>query len=81
MPSNGTAAQTAIEKDLYHIGDVSRLADLKPFVLRYWETELSVCSTTKDSRSPAPAATFASTAAQEKMTKSQFAEAKEQRSS
>src|ERR1700730_18349344 len=39
MPSNGAAAQTAIEKDLYHIGDVSRLADLKPFVLRYWESE------------------------------------------
>ena len=40
MPSNGAAAQTAIEeKDLYHIGDVSRLADVKAFVLRYWESE------------------------------------------
>jgi DNA-binding transcriptional MerR regulator len=39
MQSNGTAAQVATEKKLYRIGDVSRLADLKPFVLRYWETE------------------------------------------
>ena len=39
MPTNGTAAQTAIEKDLYHIGDVSRLTAVKPFVLRYWESE------------------------------------------
>jgi DNA-binding transcriptional MerR regulator len=39
MPSNGTAAQVATEKKLYRIGEVSRLADLKPFVLRYWETE------------------------------------------
>ena len=39
MPNNGTAAQVAAEKKLYRIGEVSRLADLKPFVLRYWETE------------------------------------------
>jgi len=39
MPTNGTAAQVAAEKKLYRIGEVSRLADLKPFVLRYWETE------------------------------------------
>jgi DNA-binding transcriptional MerR regulator len=39
MPSNGTAAQTAAEKGLYTIGHVARLAALKPFVLRYWETE------------------------------------------
>src|SRR5712692_8700479 len=39
MQSNGTAAQVATEKKLYRIGEVSRLADLKPFVLRYWETE------------------------------------------
>ena len=37
MGSNGTAAQT--EKELYRIGDVSKIAALKPFVLRYWETE------------------------------------------
>src|SRR5437016_13776972 len=39
MPSNGAATRTATEERLYRIGDVSRLADLKPFVLRYWETE------------------------------------------
>src|SRR5213080_559990 len=39
MTSNGAATRTAIEERLYRIGDVSRLADLKPFVLRYWETE------------------------------------------
>jgi len=39
MPTNGTAAQVAAERKLYRIGEVSRLADLKPFVLRYWETE------------------------------------------
>ena len=37
MASNGTAAQA--EKELYRIGDVSKIAALKPFVLRYWETE------------------------------------------
>ncbi len=39
MPSNGTAAQAATEKGLYAIGEVGRLTALKPFVLRYWETE------------------------------------------
>jgi DNA-binding transcriptional MerR regulator len=39
MPTNGTAAQIAAEKGLYTIGHVARLADVKPFVLRYWETE------------------------------------------
>ena len=44
MPTNGAAAQTATdraaaEKQLYRIGEVSRITDLKPFVLRYWETE------------------------------------------
>jgi len=37
MASNGTATQA--EKELYRIGDVSKIAALKPFVLRYWETE------------------------------------------
>src|SRR3989441_6982638 len=39
MPANVTATKTATEERLYAIGEVSRLADLKPFVLRYWETE------------------------------------------
>ncbi|HXM94558.1 MAG TPA: MerR family transcriptional regulator [Candidatus Dormibacteraeota bacterium] len=47
MSSNGTATQTAIEKDLYRIGEVSRLTDLKPFVLRYWETEFPMLEPVK----------------------------------
>jgi DNA-binding transcriptional MerR regulator len=39
MPSTATATQPTIEKDSYRIGEVSRLTNLKPFVLRYWETE------------------------------------------
>ena len=49
MPSNGTAAQTAIEKGCYRISDVSRLAALKPFVLRYWETEFPMLQPLKSS--------------------------------
>src|SRR6202171_3089998 len=50
MSSNGTAAQTSTEvtgKDFYRIGEVSRLTDLKPFVLRYWETEFSMLDPVK----------------------------------
>jgi DNA-binding transcriptional MerR regulator len=47
MPSNGAAAKTATEERLYRIGDVSRLADLKPFVLRYWETEFPMLQPVK----------------------------------
>src|SRR6266436_2950455 len=39
MANTATAAQPTIEKDFYRIGEVSRLTALKPFVLRYWETE------------------------------------------
>jgi DNA-binding transcriptional MerR regulator len=39
MPSTATATQPDTEKDFYRIGEVSRLTSLKPFVLRYWETE------------------------------------------
>lgn len=39
MTSNGTATQVALGEKLYRIGEVSRLTELKPFVLRYWETE------------------------------------------
>jgi DNA-binding transcriptional MerR regulator len=49
MPSNGTAAQTAAEKGLYTIGHVARLAALKPFVLRYWETEFPMLQPRKGS--------------------------------
>jgi DNA-binding transcriptional MerR regulator len=37
MSSNGH--QEIAEKNLYRIGEVSRITDTKPFVLRYWETE------------------------------------------
>jgi len=49
MPNNGTATQVATEKRLYRIGEVSRLADLKPFVLRYWETEFPMLQPVKSS--------------------------------
>ena len=49
MPNNGTATQVATEKKLYRIGEVSRLADLKPFVLRYWETEFPMLEPIKGS--------------------------------
>src|SRR5260370_12819226 len=49
MPNNGTAAQVASEKNLYRIGEVSRLASLKPFVLRYWETEFPMLEPVKSS--------------------------------
>jgi DNA-binding transcriptional MerR regulator len=39
MPTTATAPQSETEKEFYRIGEVSRLTDLKPFVLRYWETE------------------------------------------
>jgi len=41
MAHNGIATQTAAEQKLYRIGEVSRLTELKPFVLRYWESEFS----------------------------------------
>jgi DNA-binding transcriptional MerR regulator len=47
MGSYATAAQTAIEDRLYRIGEVSRLAELKPFVLRYWETEFPMLEPVK----------------------------------
>ena len=51
MSSHGTAAQAAptIDQDekLYRIGDVSRLTELKPFVLRYWETEFPMLEPVK----------------------------------
>ena len=50
MSSNGTAAQTATEateKDFYRIGEVSRLTAVKPFVLRYWESEFPMLDPVK----------------------------------
>jgi len=50
MSSYGTAFQTETEQELYRIGEVSRLTDLKPFVLRYWETEFPMLEPVKSSR-------------------------------
>src|ERR1700681_498400 len=47
MTSTGTAAQIASEGRLYRIGEVSRLSELKPFVLRYWETEFPMLQPVK----------------------------------
>jgi DNA-binding transcriptional MerR regulator len=52
MPTNSqlfhaAATQTAGEKNLYRIGEVSRLTALKPFVLRYWETEFPMLEPVK----------------------------------
>ena len=38
------------ETRMYRIGEVSRLADLKPFVLRYWETEFPMLQPVKSPR-------------------------------
>ena len=38
MSGNGHQ-ELATDKNLYRIGEVSRITDTKPFVLRYWETE------------------------------------------
>src|SRR5277367_2531661 len=47
MPSTATATQPTNEKDFYRIGEVSRLTSLKPFVLRYWETEFPMLEPVK----------------------------------
>ncbi len=39
MSGNGQRGHERPEKILFRIGEVSRLTDTKPFVLRYWETE------------------------------------------
>jgi DNA-binding transcriptional MerR regulator len=45
MSSNGH--QEITEKNLYRIGEVSRITDTKPFVLRYWETEFPMLQPVK----------------------------------
>ena len=47
MPSSATATQPRIEENFYRIGEVSRLTSLKPFVLRYWETEFPMLEPVK----------------------------------
>jgi len=47
MANNGNATQAANEQRLYRIGEVSRLTELKPFVLRYWESEFPMLEPVK----------------------------------
>ena len=47
MAGTAAAAQITTEKDFYRIGEVSRMTDLKPFVLRYWETEFPMLEPVK----------------------------------
>jgi DNA-binding transcriptional MerR regulator len=47
MAGNSSATQTATEQRLYRIGEVARLTELKPFVLRYWETEFPMLEPVK----------------------------------
>jgi len=43
-------AQLPERDGLYRIGDVSRLTDTKPFVLRFWETEFSMLQPVKTAK-------------------------------
>jgi DNA-binding transcriptional MerR regulator len=49
MSSNGTATQivTPDGENFFRIGEVSRLTDVKPFVLRYWESEFPMLDPVK----------------------------------
>lgn len=42
-----SAQRSAEPERLYRIGDVSRLTDTKPFVLRFWETEFPMLQPVK----------------------------------
>jgi DNA-binding transcriptional MerR regulator len=46
MHGNGHSA-TSLSRDLYRIGEVSRLTETKAFVLRYWETEFPMLQPVK----------------------------------
>ena len=47
---NSRATAVSEETRLYRIGEVSRIAELKPFVLRYWETEFPMLQPVKSPR-------------------------------
>jgi len=46
MSENGSH-ESAGTKNLFRIGEVSRLTDTKPFVLRYWESEFPMLQPVK----------------------------------
>ena len=50
MANHSAAAPAASEEQLYRIGEVSRLTELKPFVLRYWESEFPMLRPVKGTR-------------------------------
>jgi DNA-binding transcriptional MerR regulator len=41
------SGESGVGKSFYRIGEVSRLTDTKPFVLRYWETEFPMLQPVK----------------------------------
>lgn len=47
MEGNGHSEVGIPEKDLFRIGEVSRLTATKPFVLRYWESEFPMLQPVK----------------------------------
>ncbi len=47
MPGEIQHASEIPEKELFRIGEVSRLTATKPFVLRYWETEFPMLQPVK----------------------------------
>jgi len=47
---SSAASALSEETRLYRIGEVSRIADLKPFVLRYWESEFPMLEPVKSPR-------------------------------
>src|ERR1700681_3366538 len=47
MEGNGHTESTIPAKNLFRIGEVSRLTSTKPFVLRFWETEFPMLQPVK----------------------------------
>ncbi len=47
MEGNGHSETVVPSKDLFRIGEVSRLTATKPFVLRYWESEFPMLQPVK----------------------------------
>jgi len=47
MEGNGHSESTIPAKNLFRIGEVSRLTSTKPFVLRFWETEFPMLQPVK----------------------------------
>jgi DNA-binding transcriptional MerR regulator len=47
IEGNGQSESAIPDKNLFRIGEVSRLTSTKPFVLRYWETEFPMLQPVK----------------------------------